>query len=140
MTAGNLVFVIIDGFQSEFHPGTLVRVRGQIAYRATLATSNNVLAKMMYVEVNDAQTMSGDHSAIDTHEEDIAQHIIWQHTYMQPSAADAGDQDAVTIEVDVRAKVKLSASGKMILALIIGGANNARTNVSVNLRALVMRA
>lgn len=133
-------FVLIDGVDMEQNPGTLVRIRGTIALRATTATSNAVFFKMLYVPIDDAGNVPGDDSAIDIHEEDIAARQLWNYVYIQPDAATAGHQPTVNVEVDIKAKLKLWVSGKQELMLFVRGVNNARTNVIVNLRALIMMA
>ncbi len=140
VTAGDSFFVLIDGIDQEQHPGTLVRVRGNIALRATTATSNAVFFKLLYLPIDDAGNVPGDDSAIDVHEEDIAARQLWNYVYIQPDAATAGHQPTVNVEVDIKAKLKLWVSGKQELMLLMRGVNNARTNAIVNLRALIMMA
>ncbi len=140
VTAADSFFILIDGIDQEQHPGTLVRVRGSIALRATTATSNAVFFKLMYLPITDAGAIPGDDSAIDQSEEDIAARQLWTHVHMQGDAPAAGEQPAVVIEVDIKAKLKLWVSGKQELFLLVRGVNNARTNVIVNLRALIMMA
>lgn len=140
VTAADSFFVLIDGIDQEQHPGTMVRIRGTIAFRATTATSNNVFSKLLYLPVDDAGNVPGDDSAIDVHEEDIAARQLWNHVYIQPAAAVAAHQPVVHVDVDIKAKLKLWVSGKQELMLLVRGVNNARTNVIVNLRALIMMA
>ncbi len=140
VTAADSFFVLTDGIDAEHHPGTLVRVRGTVALRATTATSNAVFMKLMYLPIDDAGNVPGDDSAIDIHEEDIAARQLWTHVYMQGDAAGAGFQPAVNIDIDIKAKIRMWVSGKQELLLLVRGVNNARTNVIVNMRALIMMA
>lgn len=125
-------------------PGTLVRIRGHISCINGGSDSVNgpttLGLKIMYVEVNDAGTMTGDHAGIDTHEEDIAQRQLWTwHGRLGQSVA-AGPEDRIHIEVDVRAKLKLIASGKFILALIADATPSNRAQIVGYLRTLIMHA
>ena len=139
-----VVFELIGPTAQEFMPGTLVRVRGHIsllnsgANKAASGISYGL--KMMYVEVNDAGTMTGDHQAIDTHEEDIANRQLWTH-HGRLSVTDASANDAsIDIEVDVKAKLKLRASGKWILALLMDTNADSKLESTGYLRALIMHA
>lgn len=142
-TAG-AAFELIGPTAQEFMPGTLVRIRGSLtAINAGSDSTNggvNLGLKIMYLEVNDAGTITGDHSAIDTHEEDIAMRQLWTwHGRLGQSVA-AGPDDKEQIEVDVKAKVKLVASGKWILALLADSATANRAQLVGYLRCLIMHA
>ncbi len=139
VTSAETFFVLVGAAHQEKEPGTLVRIRGHVALRGNVATSNTVLFKIQYVEINDAGAVTGDASANDNDEEDIAQRILWSYVYTQPSAADAGDQPAVTIELDIKAKLKLFVGGKHELLMMMTGINNARSIAAVNVRALVLK-
>ncbi len=117
-TAGT-AFELIGPTTQEFMPGTLVRIRGMITMRGVHATSVGMLGhKIMYVESNDAGTMTGDHAAIDTHEEDIARRQLWTHHTELPALDYTAGNAILNVEVDVKVKVRLEASGKMILLLL----------------------
>lgn len=135
--AADVIFVLVDTTALEFMPATLMRIRGSLAHRATTATSNEIFLKLIEIGVSDAQLMTDDHSAIDTHEEDIAQRILWQNVSMQPNAANSGDQAVVHIEIDVKVKLRFSASGKRLLALLAKASNTNRTNLAGNIRCLL---
>ncbi len=113
-----VAFELINSTRQEFMPSTLVRIRGQIAVRSFHATTTGTLQmKIMYVEVNDAQTMTGDHAPIDTHEEDIAQRQLWTHSQFLAPLDELGP-NYNTIEVDVKSKLRLESHGKKILVLL----------------------
>lgn len=118
ITTGQTIFELVAPTAQEFMPATLERIRGVVCLRGIHATSEALVGqKIGYYEIDDAGNITGDVSAIDTHEEDIALRQIWsQHTLL--SAEDQPGPGVVNIEVDVRVKVKFSASGKMILALL----------------------
>ncbi len=140
MTAADSFFVLLDGIDAEHHPGTVVRIRGSIALRATTATSNAVFFKLLYLPIDDAGAVPGDDSAIDIHEEDISARQLWTHVHMQGDASAAGLQPAITLDIDIKAKIRIIVTGKHEMLLLVRGVNNARTNVIVNLRALVQMA
>lgn len=137
VTTAGLVLVLVDTTAQEFMPATLVRVRGELTFTPSADTINECRAKMLYVEVNDAQTMTGDHSAIDTHEEDIAMRQLWSGQHAQPASA---NRTVTHIPIDVKAKLKLQPSGKMLLVMLIEAATATRTDVLANLRCLLMHA
>ncbi len=124
---------IIAQTRQEFMPSTLIRVRGQITYEAITATGNLVRSKLMYVEVNDASAMTGDHAAIDTHEEDIAVRQLWTYQYIQSAINTVGHE---TVEIDIKAKVKLDPAGKKLLVLLTQSTSDNRTRMDFYLRAL----
>jgi len=138
--ASPIVGVLSGTTAQEFMPGTIVRCRGWLNFVSTATSATDVAAKIMYVEVNDAGTMTGDHAAIDTHEEDIANRQLWAYYGMVRGATAGQPDDVVRLEIDVRAKVKLVASGKWILALILGGTTGANASVAGQIRTLIMHA
>ena len=119
------ILVLVDSTAQEFMPATLVRIRGNLWVQnsgsASDAGASVINAKLMYVEVDDAQTMSGDHQAIDTHEEDIAIRQLWAHTFRGAATVAGSEDEAVVIdaEIDVKAKVRMKASGKALLLLLM---------------------
>ncbi len=117
LTTAGVAFVLVDTTAQEFMPATVERVRGFISYRCFHATETGIVGmKVMYVEVNDAQTITGDHAAFDTHEEDIAQRQLWTHHGMV-GALDEPGPNVITIEVDIKVKIKLEPHGKKLLIL-----------------------
>lgn len=122
--AAQNIIVLIDQTAQEFMPATLVRIRGNMWVHNSGTASDGgatvLNAKLMYLEVNDALTVTGDHQAIDTNEEDIAARQLWQHTY-RAGATVAGQEDEALVidtEIDVKAKLRLRASGKWLLVLL----------------------
>ncbi len=115
----DVFFVLVGGVAQEFMPSTLVRVRGNIALRGFHATQAcDLQMKIMYVEITDAGAVSGDHNAIDTHEEDIAIRQLWTYTTVVAPVDEPGP-NVLTIPVDIKAKVKLEPSGKKALVLVV---------------------
>ncbi len=125
-------------------PGTLVRIRGNLVIANTGSDRTNgatdVGLKIMYVEVNDAGTISGDHAGIDSEEEDIANRQLWAMMTRVMKATADDNSPRVEVEVDVRAKVKLVASGKWILALLADATTANRAQMTGQLRCLIMHA
>ncbi len=145
ISSAGTIFELVGPTAQEFMPGTIVRSRGHLTLKnaGTDATNGGVEAalKMMYLEVNDAGTVTGDHQAIDTNEEDIARRQLWTyHTVMAQREGATVQPDTVRLEVDVRVKIKLEASGKMILALLADAAAGNRAQLSGYLRTLIMHA
>ncbi len=135
-----VAFELIGPTAQEFMPGTLVRVRGHLSIASAGTGVSDVGLKLMYLEVNDAGTITGDHTAIDTHEEDIAMRQLWTY-FTQVRGATSGQPDAqLEIEVDVKAKLKLVASGKWILALLADAVTTNQANMAGYLRCLIMHA
>ena len=136
LTTAPSLFELIGPTAQEFMPGTLVSIRGFIALRGSHASSmGDVIHKIMYVEVNDAGTMTGDHAGIDTHEEDIAQRQLWTH-HAVVGHLDASPE-VITIEVEVKVKLKLEPHGKKILVLLADVVTNSTVTSSGYLRCLV---
>ena len=131
-------FELIGTTAQEFMPGTLVRVRGHLSVASTDVSGTEVAMKLMYVEVNDAQTMSGDHSAIDTHEEDIAIRQLWTYHTMIRGATAGQPDDVVRIEVDVKSKLRLEPHGKKLLLLLVAAGTAGRASMAGYLRCCVM--
>lgn len=96
--------------------------------------------KMMYVELDDAGAMSGDHTAIDTHEEDIAARQLWTyHTSFPATVAGAETEGpVVTVEVDVKVKIKIFPSGKHALLLLADASATNSVQMAGYLRALLL--
>ncbi len=139
---GGAALVLVDTTAQEFMPATLVTIRGFMSMSCSdtdAATAGvTVGAKIMYVEVNDAQTMTGDHAALDTHEEDIAQRQLWTyHNRLQAAGAnlDAGDIHTVEIEINVKVKIKLEPHGKKLVVLLLDASSNSRLQSVGYLRA-----
>ncbi len=131
------VIVLVDTTAQEFMPATLMSVRGTLTFSMSADTVNECAAKMVYVEVNDAQAMTGDWAAFDTHEEDIAQRQLWTAQYMQPATASRFSRD---YEFNVKTKLKLSSAGKHLLVLLVQAKSATRTDFSVNARCLLLHA
>ncbi len=142
-TAG-VALELIGPVAQEFMPGTLVRVRGHISLinggSDSTSGPTTMGMKLMYLEVNDAGTITGDHAAIDTHEEDIAMRQLWTHHARLGQSVAAGPEATVDIEVDVKAKLKLVASGKWILALLLDATPINRAQTVGYLRCLIQHA
>ncbi len=141
IAAGATVFVLVDTVAQEFMPATVQRIIGNIQLSnsgSDAATAGvGVGLKIMYVEVNDAQTMSGDHRGIDTNEEDIAQRQLWAwHGRLQSAGAnlDAGDIESLHFQIDMHGKLKLEPHGKKLLVLIAHATAVNRAQISGNLR------
>ena len=136
--SSSAVVEVVGTGSTEFKPSTLVRIRGHICFVSTATSGTTVAAKILYVELNDAGAMTGDHAAIDTHEEDIAARQLW--TYYRPlRGATAGQPDDVAFaEVDVKAKLRLESHGKKSVVLLLEGSSGANASFTVNLRALLM--
>jgi len=132
-------FEIIGPTAQEFMPGTLVRCRGQIVTAHAADSPVQGMLKLMYVEFNDAGAMSGDHKAIDTHEEDIAARMIWTDTFAFRDETD-GSQTKDKVDIDVKVKVKLSSGGKHGLVLLAEADVAARVSITGFLRALILHA
>ncbi len=139
-----VVLVLVDTTAQEFMPATLQRIVGYVDIAnsgSDAATAGSDAAfKIMYVEVNDAQTMSGDHAGIDTHEEDIAQRQLWTFNgrfHTMGANADAGDIDRLRIPIDMRGKLKLEPHGKKLLVLIGDATASNRIQVTGYLRCFL---
>ena len=138
LTTTQAVFVLVDTTAQEFMPATLERIRGSLNVRSFHATSNvAVRMKIMYVEVNDAQTMTGDHAATDTHEEDIAIRQLWTKSMAMP-ALDENANSIENFEIDVKAKLKLEPSGKKLLVLLVDASAASSAVLSGYLRCLLL--
>ena len=134
----NNVHVLVGTTAQEFMPGTVVRVRGSLCLMSTDSSATEVGMKLMYVEFNDAQTMSGDHLPIDTHEEDIAARQLWTY-YTTIRGSTAGQPDDIRqIDLDVRSKVRLVPSGKMSLVLLSSATTTSRASISGYVRVCVL--
>ncbi len=139
VTAGT-AFELVGPTAQEFMPGTITRIRGFITMMQSSTTGGQLAHKIMYLEVNDAGAITGDHQAIDTDEEDIAMRQLWTHQMSSRAVATSDGQENLNVEVDVRVKVKLQASGKWILALIADATTASTYITSGYLRALIQHA
>ncbi len=139
--ASNTLFELIGTTAQEFMPAKLDRIIGNM----TLANSGSDAAtagvdvglKIMYVEVNDAQTITGDHKGIDTNEEDIAQRQLWAwHGRLQTmgAAADASDIDVIQFDIDTHGSLTLEPHGKKLLLLIADATAANRAQITGNIR------
>ena len=134
----DIALVLVDATAQEFMPATLLRIRGHLSVRSFHATSNvAVRMKLLYVEVNDAGTMTGDHSATDTHEEDIAIRQLYTNNLHMP-ALDENGSTIHNFEVDVKAKLKLEPSGKKLLVLLVDASTTSSAVISGYLRCLLL--
>lgn len=132
------VFELVGSTAQEFMPGTVQAIRGSICLVSTDTSATDVALKIMYVEVNDAQVMSGDHTGIDTHEEDIAQRQLWTY-YTNIRGATAGQPDDVRqIDLNVRSKLRLDPAGKKLLVLLATANTTARCSISGYIRVCTM--
>ena len=115
-----------------------MRIRGWINLAADAVSGNSVGLKLLYAETNDAGTMTGDHSGIDTQEEDVAVRQLWTAYYVQQTVASTDALRVQTYEVDIKAKLKLEASSKKQLVLLMTAASANRTESSGYLRCLLL--
>ncbi len=137
LTTSGSIFVLVDTTAQEFMPATLMRIRGSLGCRSFHATTQvRVGLKIMYVEVNDAQTMTGDHSAFDTHEEDIAQRQLWSKTFQMPPLDELGD-NVFNFELDTKSMLKLESHGKKLLVLLAEADFNSACNLDGSIRCLL---
>lgn len=139
-SAGTVIELIAPTAQ-EFMPATMDRIRGHLWFQNGGSDADTgavgVACKIMYLEINDAGTITGDHQGIDTHEEDIAQRQLWTYITQLPRAnADTEEtkNEIVRIEVDVRVSIKISSAGKHILALLADATAGNRANFGGYLR------
>ena len=132
VTTAGVVNVIVDTTAQEFMPATVVSVRGFLNLTADGSDAANgrvrIAAKIMYVEVNDAQVMTGDHNAIDTHEEDIAQRQLWSYSSLLPANQSGGAAAFENVELNVKTSIRMEPHGKKLLVLLLQSdvANRAR--------------
>ena len=138
LTTTDSLFELVGTTRQEFMPSTVVRILGDLSFRGVNATvQTTVTAKIMYVEVNDAQTMTGDHSSFDTHEEDIAQRQFWNFTtFINPLDEPTGQ--LVNVHIDVKGKVKLDPAGKKLLVLLIRASGASSATVAGYVRVLTL--
>jgi len=144
--SGQVVLFLVDPTAQEFMPATLVRIRGHasFAHHGSLADSaaSRLVAKIMYVELDDAGTMTGDHAGIDTHEEDIAIRQLWTYsTILGGNNAAAGAEfrgPEITIEIDVKVKIRFEPSGKKALVMLIDSDATNHWNTAGYLRCLLL--
>ncbi len=137
LSATDIVLVLVDTTAQEFMPATLMRIRGNVTLRSFHATQNTrITMKILYVEVNDAQSMTGDHSSLDTHEEDIAIRQLWTYSTVMPALDELGGL-IKDVEIDVKAKLKLDPSGKKLLVLLARADSGSQALLSGYLRCLL---
>ncbi len=140
VTVAGDVFEIVGSVQSESKPGTLVRIRGSLCIVANDTTATDVAFKILEVELNDAQAMTGDHIAIDTHEEDIAAPLLWSY-YTSLRGATAGQPDDVRqIDIDVKSKRRINPSGKSSIVLLASATTAGRASCSGFLRCCIQQS
>ncbi len=139
ITASSVVFELVGPTAQEFMPATVVRIRGQLIYAHSADSPVQGHLKLMYVEVNDAGTMTGDHAAIDTHEEDIAARQLWTDSFVFRDETD-GSQTTEKVIVDVKTKLKLSSGGKHILVLLAEADVTSRVSIAGYLRVLMLHS
>ena len=137
-------FELIGATSQEFMPATLVRVRGFLTAGHVGSASNvqNTLLslKLMYLELNDAGALTGDDTAIDTNEEDIAKRQLWTYHTAFPITVDTEEGKGlfITIEVDVKVKIRLDPSGKRTLVLLADASATNAIQIAGYLRALML--
>ncbi len=116
---------LVSGAQLErLGGGTLVGIRGWLNFQNNAANADlgDVFAagKIMYLRVDDAQTVDDDIQPIDNHEEDIAMRQLW--TWVGNFEARASDTILMrtqSLELNVRSKVVLRGGGKFSVWLIL---------------------
>ena len=123
----------IAGIAAKGSPVTIVSIRGWLTWEAITSTGNALRAKILLVEMNDADAMTGDHAAFDSHEEDIAVRQLWTHEWIQSAINTVGTE---TVAVHVKTKIKMSGSSKQALVLLQEGTSTNRTRISMYLRCL----
>ena len=118
-------------------PATLMSVRGWMTYIQTADTAVHFASKMMLVEYDDAGAMPMDHEAIDTDEEDIARRQLWTYYgYFNPRAATTREQ--ITIEVNVKIKIRIPSAGKHALVVVSDAEVTNRVFIAGYLRGLLL--
>ncbi len=137
--------IIVDGVSHETNNGVVERIRGWITIRNGGTDSLNGIVecgiKIMHVTFDDAQVMADDNRGLDTDEEDIARRQLWNyHTVLPAQPAAAAVEPDVRIVVDVKAKVKISGSGKEGVVVLVDAGINARLVFSCYLRAWIRKA
>ena len=146
VSTSQLVLTMLDNTASEFMPGTLIRIRGVINLQNGGTGGDagfvEVGLKILDHQVNDALTLGADDRAIDTHEEDIARRHLWaDYAFLPQAITDTAERESppLRIVVDVKAKVKIQASGKQFVSLFMSASAVNRAETSGYLRALYMR-
>ncbi len=132
-----VVGILVDATAQEFMPSTLMRIRGHVNIVPTSTNADAGMLKIMYVETDDAGAMTGDHQAIDTHEEDIAVRQIWTYPFRSLGNGATNGQQVVTVEVDVKVKIKFEPSGKKKLVLLAQTGTTGRISIQAYLRCLL---
>ncbi len=139
VTTGTL-FELVGSTAQEFMPATLVSIRGSISLMCVSAAGPvEAYMKILYVELNDAGTMTGDHAGLDSHEEDIAARHLWSGVRLIGSAeAGPTEEQSVHIDIDVKAKLKLDSGGKKALILLMDTNSDSRLVSMGYLRCLLL--
>jgi len=139
VTTGTL-FELIGATAQEFMPATLVSIRGSISLMNVSASGPvEAYMKILYVELNDAGTMTGDHAGLDTHEEDIATRHLWSGVrVIGSSEAGPTEEQSVHIDIDVKSKLRLHPGGKHGLILLFDTNSDTRLVCMGYLRCLLL--
>ncbi len=122
---------LVGATATEFMPRTMVAVKGQIVIVSASVSSDDMQQQIRMVELNDAGGLTGEVNAIDTNEEDIARRILWSNTAHSISSA---VHLPVTIEVDIKVKIKIPPTGKHIIALLQSSVTGSRMSTVGYLR------
>jgi len=122
-------------------PRTLVSIRGHfnVSNSGSDATNGDVFvsAKLLYLPVDDAQTVEPDFHPTDVHAEDIARRQLWTWSGQLFKETAGVLPDSIRFEVNVKTKLKLSPAGKEILFLAFDATPTARAVTSGYLRVLL---
>ncbi len=132
-----VVAILMDSPQMERNPGTMIRVRGNLTWLQATTAGNTARAKMMMLQVNDAQNLTGDDQPIDNNEEDIAKRQLWSSQFAQQTVATTDGHRTVEVDIDVKVKIKIPTDGKHIFALLFEAVTANRTHFLLNARCLV---
>ncbi len=128
------VAVLVAPTSLDFAPATVVRIRGMLNFIPVTDSLNTCRAKILYVELDDAGAMAGDHNAIDTDEDDIRTRQLWAGQHSQPAST---FRQITHLEIDMKAKLKLDPTGKKALVLLFQAGTTARTDMILNARVLM---
>ncbi len=126
-----VALVVVSELHVERHGQlTVERIRGNVHIfnSDTDATGGGVqvAAKILLVELDDAGAVTGDHSGIDTHEEDIAVRHLWmQNVRCSANAvADEFRDGGYNLEVDVKVRIKISSPKQALLLFMASNVSN----------------
>ncbi len=127
---------------TEDHARTVVGVRGYVhmANSGSDAATAGVQCglKLISVELDDGFNITGDAQGIDANLEDIQARQLWTyHTNLEARGAnaDAGDTDRVTIEVNVKVKIRMPSTAKQAFGLLMDASATNRLQSVGYLRA-----